>query len=109
MKNLFKSHAVYFFKNKILISLVTILLLCSFSVAPFFLNNSLLYNYNWIIYFIIFSIVVLLSLVLCYFFLVSTRKNQYDQLLNSLYSNSRKIFISKYVYLVTIFAILSLF
>ena len=101
MKSLYKNHSVYFFKNKILMSLVTILFLSSFAVAPFFLNQSLLYNYNWLTYFIVYTIVILLSLTLCHFFLISSKKNQYDQILNSLYSNSRKIFISKYLFLLT--------
>lgn len=107
MKSLYKNHSVYFFKNKILMSLVTILFLSSFAVAPFFLNQSLLYNYNWLTYFIVYTIVILLSLTLCYFFLISSKKNQYDQILNSLYSNSRKIFISKYLFLLTAFSLLS--
>ena len=107
MKSLYKNHSVYFFKNKILMSLVTILFLSSFAVAPFFLNQSLLYNYNWLTYFIVYTIVILLSLTLCHFFLVSSKKNQYDQILNSLYSNSRKIFISKYLFLLTAFSLLS--
>ena len=107
MKSLYKNHSVYFFKNKILMSLVTILFLSSFAVAPFFLNQSLLYNYNWLTYFIVYTIVILLSLALCHFFLISSKKNQYDQILNSLYSNSRKIFISKYLFLLTAFSLLS--
>lgn len=107
MKSLYKNHSVYFFKNKILMSLVTILFLSSFAVAPFFLNQSLLYNYNWLTYFIVYTIVILLSLTLCHFFLISSKKNQYDQILNSLYSNSRKIFISKYLFLLTAFSLLS--
>ena len=107
MKSLYKNHSVYFSKNKILISLVTILFLSSFAVAPFFLNQSLLYNYNWLTYFIVYTIVILLSLTLCHFFLISSKKNQYDQILNSLYSNSRKIFISKYLFLLTAFSLLS--
>lgn len=107
MKSLYKNHSVYFFKNKILMSLVTILFLSSFGVAPFFLNQSLLYNYNWLTYFIVYTIVILLSLTLCHFFLISSKKNQYDQILNSLYSNSRKIFISKYLFLLTAFSLLS--
>lgn len=107
MKSLYKNHSVYFFKNKILMSLVTILFLSSFAVAPFFLNQSLLYNYNWLTYFIVYTIVILLSLILCHFFLISSKKNQYDQILNSLYSNSRKIFISKYLFLLTAFSLLS--
>lgn len=107
MKSLYKNHSVYFFKNKILMSLVTILFLSSFAVAPLFLNQSLLYNYNWLTYFIVYTIVILLSLTLCYFFLISSKKNQYDQILNSLYSNSRKIFISKYLFLLTAFSLLS--
>ena len=39
MKSLYKNHSVYFSKNKILMSLVTILFLSSFAVAPFFLIN----------------------------------------------------------------------
>ena len=107
MKSLYKNHSVYFSKNKILMSLVTILFLSSFAVAPFFLNQSLLYNYNWLTYFIVYTIVILLSLTLCHFFLISSKKNQYDQILNSLYSNSRKIFISKYLFLLTAFSLLS--
>ncbi len=107
MKSLYKNHSVYFFKNKILMSLVTIIFLSSFAVAPFFLNQSLLYNYNWLTYFIVYTIVILLSLTLCHFFLISSKKNQYDQILNSLYSNSRKIFISKYLFLLTAFSLLS--
>lgn len=107
MKSLYKNHSVYFFKNKILMSLVTILFLSSFAVAPFFFNQSLLYNYNWLTYFIVYTIVILLSLTLCHFFLISSKKNQYDQILNSLYSNSRKIFISKYLFLLTAFSLLS--
>lgn len=107
MKSLYKNHSVYFFKNKILMSLVTILFLSSFAVVPFFLNQSLLYNYNWLTYFIVYTIVILLSLTLCHFFLISSKKNQYDQILNSLYSNSRKIFISKYLFLLTAFSLLS--
>lgn len=107
MKSLYKNHSVYFLKNKILMSLVTILFLSSFAVAPFFLNQSLLYNYNWLTYFIVYTIVILLSLTLCHFFLISSKKNQYDQILNSLYSNSRKIFISKYLFLLTAFSLLS--
>ena len=107
MKSLYKNRSVYFFKNKILMSLVTILFLSSFAVAPFFLNQSLLYNYNWLTYFIVYTIVILLSLTLCHFFLISSKKNQYDQILNSLYSNSRKIFISKYLFLLTAFSLLS--
>lgn len=107
MKSLYKNHSVYFFKNKILMSLVTISFLSSFAVAPFFLNQSLLYNYNWLTYFIVYTIVILLSLTLCHFFLISSKKNQYDQILNSLYSNSRKIFISKYLFLLTAFSLLS--
>ena len=107
MKSLYKNHSVYFFKNKILMSLVTILFLSSFAVALFFLNQSLLYNYNWLTYFIVYTIVILLSLTLCHFFLISSKKNQYDQILNSLYSNSRKIFISKYLFLLTAFSLLS--
>lgn len=107
MKSLYKNHSVYFSKNKILMSLVTILFLSSFAVAPFFLNQSLLYNYNWLTYFIVYTIVILLSSTLCHFFLISSKKNQYDQILNSLYSNSRKIFISKYLFLLTAFSLLS--
>ena len=107
MKSLYKNHSVYFSKNKILMSLVTILFLSSFAVAPFFLNQLLLYNYNWLTYFIVYTIVILLSLTLCHFFLISSKKNQYDQILNSLYSNSRKIFISKYLFLLTAFSLLS--
>ena len=107
MKSLYKNHSVYFSKNKILMSLVTILFLSSFAVAPFFLNQSLLYNYNWLTYFIVYTIVILLSLTLCHFFLISSKKNQYDKILNSLYSNSRKIFISKYLFLLTAFSLLS--
>lgn len=107
MKSLYKNHSVYFSKNKILMSLVTILFLSSFAVAPFFLNQSLLYNYNLLTYFIVYTIVILLSLTLCHFFLISSKKNQYDQILNSLYSNSRKIFISKYLFLLTAFSLLS--
>ena len=107
MKSLYKNHSVYFSKNKILMSLVTILFLSSFAVAPFFLNQSLLYNYNWLTYFIVYTIIILLSLTLCHFFLISSKKNQYDQILNSLYSNSRKIFISKYLFLLTAFSLLS--
>lgn len=108
MKNLYKNHAIYFLKNKILISIEIILCLCLFSIAPFFINQSLLYSYNWIIYFIIYSIVILSSFALCYFFFISSKRNQYDQILNSLYSNSRKIFISKYLFLITVFSLFSL-
>ncbi|ACF07353.1 hypothetical membrane protein [Metamycoplasma arthritidis 158L3-1] len=107
MGSLYKNHSSYFFRNKVLLSLTIILFLSSFAVSPFFLNRSLLYNFNWITYFIIYTIVILLSFVLCHFFLISSRKNQYDQMLNSLYSNSRKIFISKYLFLLTIFSSLS--
>ena len=108
MKNLYKNHAVYFLKNKILISIEIILCLSLFSIAPFFINQSLLYSYNWIIYFIIYSIVILSSFALWYFFFISSKRNQYDQMLNSLYSNSRKIFISKYLFLITVFSLFSL-
>lgn len=108
MKNLYKNHSVYFLKNKILISIEIILCLCLFSIAPFFINQSLLYSYNWIIYFIVYSIVILSSFALWYFFFISSKRNQYDQMLNSLYSNSRKIFISKYLFLITVFSLFSL-
>ena len=46
MKNLYKNHALYFLKNKILVSIEIILCLSLFSVGPFFINQSLLYSYN---------------------------------------------------------------
>ncbi|VEU78885.1 Uncharacterised protein [Metamycoplasma arthritidis] len=107
MKSLYKNHTVYFFKNKTLISLVAILFFSSFAASPFFFIQPLLYNFNWIAYFIVYAIVILLALILNHFFLISTKKNQYDQILNSLHSNSRKIFISKYLFLLSVFGVLS--
>ena len=108
MKFLFKNHSQYFIKNKILLSLIIILFLCTFIIVPFFYNLNLLHNYNWIVYFVIYSLTIIMSSILCHFFFISTKKNKYDQLLNSMYYNSRKIFVSKYLFLITIFGILSI-
>ncbi|AZZ65703.1 hypothetical protein DMC14_002840 [Metamycoplasma phocicerebrale] len=107
MKTLFKNHFIYFVKNKPIIFLLLIFGLMSFSVVPFFIIDNLKNNFNWIIYFILFVLSLFSIFIMIYYFFISTKKNQYDTFLSSMYSSGLKILISKYLFLLTIFSIFS--
>lgn len=108
MSLLLKNHFRYLFKNKIALTFLSLSFLLIFGNLPFNLVNNLFFGYNWITFLICYVVIVIQSLMFFQIIFNNSKINQYDQILNSTFSNKRKIFGSKLIFGIIFFIFSSL-